>query len=44
MDPDSVGSRDPYPDPDPRGKKWPREIENSYQISAFEVLDDFVLF
>jgi hypothetical protein len=33
-----MGSLDPYP-PDPRGKKWPRKIENSPEISSFEMLD-----
>jgi hypothetical protein len=37
LDTDSVGSLDPYPDP--RGQKGLREIENSLQILAFEVLD-----
>ncbi len=26
-DPDSMGSLDPYPDPDPGGQKWPTNIE-----------------
>ncbi len=27
VNPDSIGSLDPYPDPDQSGQKWPRKIE-----------------
>jgi hypothetical protein len=32
-----MGSLDP--DPDPEGQKLPTQIEKSYYISSFEVLD-----
>ncbi len=44
VDPDSMGSLDPYPDPDcesgyrSRKAKWPRKIDDSLKISSFEVL------
>ncbi len=31
--------RNPYPDPDPGGQKWPAKTEKSLEISCFEVLD-----
>jgi hypothetical protein len=38
LDPDSIGSVDPYPDPDPGGQKLPTKVE-FFLSSCFEVLD-----
>jgi hypothetical protein len=37
LDPDSIGSVDP--DPDPGGQKWPTKVGKNLKISCFELLD-----
>ncbi len=34
-----IRTRNPDPDPESGGQKWPTKIEKSYEISCFEVLD-----